>query len=756
MIPTDRLTQKAKEVLQNFEGKNSVPFNTLLEHIGKSMGMGSNIIKLFPDILHSQTKELDVSKLVQEAFYQAMKMESFYVGTEHLLLGALHTAGYSSIDKVREQLVKLNVFPAILEDADKVKKTPLMDSFAQTLVGGEPSVIYKDEYDQIISVLLQKNNSNTLLVGDSGVGKGTLVNALAWNINALNVPPALIGYRVIELDLVSFMTSIMSKGITDNSLVSLVEELNSVGKRVIVSIKNFQNLFFSTNAGFTIPIFYFMFKNSLEEAGIRMIATMPTTLHEKLTLDNEQILDKFTIITVSEPKEPDILKLLNQSARNLGTFHDVDISPTLVNYVYKKAKEYIKDLKFPQKGLDLLDASCALLIMKKSKIPDSYKKLVDKTFTLSQLLEKELISGAYEQAIKTHASLAKKEKRMDVLEDKIFVRRKRLRLTTQDVDHALNTFGVDKAVLREADLESLAQLAKRIKKKIIGQDTAVDAVVKSLIRARLGLRSKKRPLGNFLFLGPTGVGKTEFAKVLAHEFFDSENSLIRLDMSDFSEKHTVARLVGAPPGYVGYGEGGELTEKIQNNPNSVVLFDEIEKAHPDVLNILLQIMEEGELSDAKGATYDFSKAIVILTSNLGSELINAQGVIGFDEQSFSDEKVEDRLKLNLKKILKPELINRFDEVIVFRRLSKPDQEKILELLLTEISETLKKQDISMSIDKKAKRQLLQKGYSEEYGARALRRTVERELLDTIAELILANKKKIKQLIIKGDNIEKIY
>ena len=394
--------------------------------------------------------------------------------------------------------------------------------------------------------------------------------------------------------------------------------------------------------------------------------------------------------------------------------------------------------------------------MKKSKIPDSYKKLVDKTFTLSQLLEKELISGAYEQAIKTHASLAKKEKRMDVLEDKIFVRRKRLRLTTQDVDHALNTFGVDKAVLREADLESLAQLAKRIKKKIIGQDTAVDAVVKSLIRARLGLRSKKRPLGNFLFLGPTGVGKTEFAKVLAHEFFDSENSLIRLDMSDFSEKHTVARLVGAPPGYVGYGEGGELTEKIQNNPNSVVLFDEIEKAHPDVLNILLQIMEEGELSDAKGATYDFSKAIVILTSNLGSELINAQGVIGFDEQSFSDEKVEDRLKLNLKKILKPELINRFDEVIVFRRLSKPDQEKILELLLTEISETLKKQDISMSIDKKAKRQLLQKGYSEEYGARALRRTVERELLDTIAELILANKKKIKQLIIKGDNIEKIY
>ena len=259
-------------------------------------------------------------------------------------------------------------------------------------------------------------------------------------------------------------------------------------------------------------------------------------------------------------------------------------------------------------------------------------------------------------------------------------------------------------------------------------------------------------MGNFLFLGPTGVGKTELAKVLAEKAFSKPDwlGIIRLDMSDFSEKHNVARLIGAPPGYVGYGEGGELTSKIDNHPSSVVLFDEIEKAHPDVLNILLQIMDEGELSDARGNTFDFSKAVVILTSNLGTEILHNKG-IGFEEKEVSDKKIEGRLKENLKKILKPELLNRFDEIIVFKRLTKKDQMNILNLLLLEVIETLNSQNVSLKVKLPVKKHLLQKGYSREYGARALRRTIEKELLDKVAQVLLEKEKRPLKLIVEMKN-----
>jgi ATP-dependent Clp protease ATP-binding subunit ClpC len=314
----------------------------------------------------------------------------------------------------------------------------------------------------------------------------------------------------------------------------------------------------------------------------------------------------------------------------------------------------------------------------------------------------------------------------------------RLKLSVTDVIDAMEELDLGKrSTSKAADLNTLSRLASKIKRRIIGQDAAIDAVVKSLIRSKLGLRTKKRPLGNFLFLGPTGVGKTELAKVLAEEFFGS-GSVIRLDMTDFAEKHTVARLVGAPPGYVGYGEGGELTQKIETKPDSVVLFDEIEKAHPDVLNILLQIMEEGELSDAKGGIFDFSKSIIILTSNLGTEIVH-NGGISFDEKVLENKNIEERLKSNLKKILKPELLNRFDEQVVFSRISKENQLEIIDLLVKEVEQTLLRQNVFLKVNQKAREILLKVGYSEEYGARSLRRTLERELLDKIAEILLVKK-----------------
>jgi len=740
----DRFTQRAKDVLLNLPSDKKVTANVLLDAIVKVSGMGAALIKVYPGLSMNKNVKIDIGRLVKEAFYQSVKLESTYVGTEHILLAMLKILSSTDTERVKQELIKMNIFPNTVKSIEKGRKTPLLDSFSEDLnqkvfKDFERPILFRDEYNTLVSVLLQKNNTNALLVGDNGVGKSSVIELLARNINTMDVPPLLSGYHVLEFDLMAFMTNIINKGGVDISLNSLADELRYLG-RTIISISNFQSMFFATNAGFTVPVFYSMFKSAIETTGTKLIATMTPSLYEKIAADNEHVLENFSVIEVDEPDEAYTLKLLLLNAKYLGMFHSVDIPDEVVKYVYKKAKQELKDLKFPQKGLDLLDQACARLVMKKTKFPERYKKLVDKTFFLAQRLDKSIASGDFDSAVKSRNLIKRNEDKLLKEEKEIFTPHK-LKLGLQEVDDALLDMGIAKKPGPEdIDISNLTDLAEKIKRKIIGQDHAVDTVVKSLVRSRLGLRSKKRPLGNFLFLGPTGVGKTELAKVLSEVFFPSKEtnkpgSLVRLDMSDFAEKHNVARLVGAPPGYVGYGEGGELTQKIELNPQSVVLFDEIEKAHPDVLNILLQIMEEGELSDARGNVFDFSKAVVILTSNLGTDLIQSAG-IGFEEKIWTDDKVEDRLKGNLKKILKPELLNRFDEIIVFKKLNQKDQMNILNLLISEVSRTLKLQNVLLRVNLPSKQYLLKKGYSDEYGARSLRRTIEKELLDKVAERLL--------------------
>jgi ATP-dependent Clp protease ATP-binding subunit ClpC len=748
----EKLSERAKEAILKVSPRKKVKSGEILRVLSASSGMSSVLLQLFPKMKVNKDVDIHIDVLVKEAFYQAVKMEHPYVGTEHLLLALLKLTSSSYLGSAREELAKMNVFPHAVKSIEKGSKTPILEAFGENLNNKlfrefDKPLVVREEYNSLVSALLQKNSANPLLVGEKGVGKNSIIELLSQNINLLNVPPSLVGYQVIEFDLLAFMTNAFNKNSLETVLASFMEELKSV-ERVILSIKNFQNIFFATSTGFTVPVFYSMFKSSLEAVDVRFIATMSTPLYEKIIAENEHILDSVSVIEVAEPKEDLTKEILRLNAMYLGKFHNVEISSPVINYVYKKAKEEIKDVKFPQKGLDLLDQACSRLIMKKRVVPDSYKDLVDKTFSIVQSLDRSIEKGDYETAMKSRKKLGKMESNLLEEEQQIF-QGKKLKLTSKEVDEALRDFGIEKR-FSGADLDtgSMSGLSKNIKKKIIGQDEAVDTVVKSLIRARLGLRPRKRPLGNFLFLGPTGVGKTELAKVLADSAFGhGENALIRLDMSDFAEKHNVARLVGAPPGYVGYGEGGELTQKIELQPESVVLFDEIEKAHPDVLNILLQIMEEGELTDAKGNTFDFSKAIIILTSNIGTEFIHSPG-IGFEEKAVEDSKLEGRLKANLKKILKPELINRFDEVIVFRRLSKDDQMNVLDLLIEEVSASLGNQKVNLRIIPAAKRQLLTQGYSAEYGARGLRRVVEKELLDKIAEVLLKNKRRPLALEVK--------
>ncbi len=740
----DRLTQRAKTVLLKLPEKESVSSAKVLAAVVEEGGMGNTIVQGLGNYTLNKRKMLSLNNLTREAFVQAANFEHMYVGTEHLMLALFKMADSPDFGRLRFELIKLSVFPNTVRSIDKNKKTPILDTFGEnlnqkTIKNMDKPLVYRTVYESLVASLLLKNTPDVLILGDPGVGKRALVELLARNISSLDVPPALVGYQVIEFDMLAFMTSLLNKSGVETGLAQLSDELRSLN-RVILFIKNFQNSFFATATGFSLPIFYTMFKSALDSTDIKIIATMSSTLFEKLSTDNEHILEDFGTVEVIEPTEKETQKILESTALYLSEFHNVDITKNMVNLIYKRAKELDSEDKFPQKGVDLMDHCCTYVILKKSRIPDSYKDLVDKRYDVMLQLQSTLDEGRYEKALHLRKKIKGYDQKLSSKEEKIFISEKRLKMTADDVNEAVSVFREDRDLDEDtAGLKNLSLLSEKIRARIIGQEDAVNLVAKSLVRSRLGLRSRKRPVGNFLFLGPTGVGKTEMAKVIADLFYGSK-SLIRLDMSDFSEKHNVARLVGAPPGYVGYGEGGELTSKIESKPESVVLFDEIEKAHPDVLNILLQIMEEGELVDAKGTTFDFSRAVVILTSNLGTEILH-NNEIGFEEKAISDKSAEGRLRNNLKKILKPELLNRFDEIIIFKRLQKENQLKVLELLVKEVNVTLKTQNISLGVSKEVKEYLLEKGGSAEYGARALRRTLEKELIDTLAEYLLHHEKR---------------
>ena len=732
---------------------SQIPSSDIFLKIEAETGMGKNLLKTLSLDKESLLVKIDLGTLVKGAYYEAFRLKQPYVGTEHLLLALLKLNGVALYKAAQKKLSKLSIFPQIFMETSSNEDHKILDLFATNLnyaiaVDAGRRYIQRKEINALFSILLQRDCANPLIVGDSGVGKRTLVRSLVKRVNEMDVPAGLLGYRVYEVDLLALITTNLNKGDMEIMLSSLYAELKKMD-RVLIVLKNFEDLFFSTNAGIAIPLIYNSFRSSLNDLGIKYVATISEDVYSHLLEENPRVLSGFSIIDMDEPAEDKSLQILNATAEYLEKHHNVYYSPEIVGYVLKKVSKRSMDVKFPQKGVTLLDQAGACVLLRKAQVPSEYKELLEKSILLTEDLDKSLEGSDYEGALKIRNLISSIEKKMSLKESKMFGAR-RYRVTKKDVDQALEVFSDSIKEPLVQNTNFLKTLESRVLSRIVGQDKAVNLVSKALLRAQLGLRSKKRPLGNFLFLGPTGVGKTELAKVLSDEFF-GEDRLIRLDMSDFGEKHTVARLVGAPPGYVGYGEGGELTSKIQKNPSSLVLFDEIEKAHPDVLNILLQITEEGELMDAKGAAFDFSSAVVVLTSNLGTEIVHRSG-IGFESKFLNDTSLEKRLRSNLKRILKPELLNRMDEVVVFKRLDKQDQCRILDLMLNEVRENLRQQDISLRISQSTKEFLLGQGYSDAEGARALRRTVERELLDRIAEILLRQSERpLKLSAVGGDS-----
>ncbi len=747
----DKLTQRAKDILSNpdIAVSNKVSVFNLIKKLMETEGLSSIVLKDYQGFLESnKLKDSKVSfeELVKQSYLEAMELRHPYVGTEHLLLGVLKLVSQDEYKDIQKKIVSTGTYPKEpRKTLTSTRRTPVLDIFGKNLnqlyeegMLGNP--VEREGLSDLIMVLLQKRKANPLLIGDIGIGKGSLAYLLVKKISDLEVPSALANAQVIEFDLNGFLGSVFGREGIEVGLSSLHDEVIS-SPNLILLIRDLHLLFMPVALG-SIPYFVVnAFKSNILFSNIPVIATSTSLAFQRYLSEDEDILSYFSPLKVKETSKTETLKILFEKATELERFHSIKIPHETINKAYETGQKYLKSKRFPQKGIDLLDKASSLLLMDQSLIPKKFSLLKKKKLLLSQALVKAVKLKNFESAV----SIKRKLKLIEKKFGQSLELPKKIELDASYISKALSKeLDVPVGDLTSFEENIYKGLEDKLTSKIVGQEKAVKALVSSLLRSRLGLRSKKRPIGNFLFLGPTGVGKTELAKVLAESVF-GKDGLIKLDMSDFSERHTVSRLVGAPPGYVGYSEGGELTEKIAKNPYSVVLFDEIEKAHPDVLNILLQIMDDGVLVDARGKAFDFTNSIVILTSNLGSELINKEE-LGFSVKTNIDEiakrkatETEKVLLLNLKSILRPELLNRLDDIIVFNKLPKLEVEKILKILLSEIEYNLAEKGFSLKVSKAAKDYLLKQGYSEEYGVRALKRTLDRTIVDEIAKAMLEGK-----------------
>src|SRR3989344_5137272 len=738
---TDKLTFRAKKALESFLSSNNnlVHAQDLASSIIESGGFGSILLSGPERVSLQKNHKVNLSDVIEQAFVESFQMRHQYVGTEHLTLALLKLSGSKDYKIAQKKVVTSGTYPKILKKSVRgFRKTPILDAFGTNLnllyedgvIGNQ---VEREELTDVISILLQRKKANPLLIGESGVGKRSLVKLLAQKMSNFEVPSQLINISVIDFDINSFLSGVMGREGIEAGLSALHDEVLSAGNLVLF-FSDFHQVFMPGGPGFFPPFALNLFKSDILYSGFQIIASTSLASFQKYISEDEDILKNFSIVRVKESDKKTTLSILKEKALDFERFHAVKISESSLNEVYEKSEKYIKGKYFPQKAIDLLDKACSFLVMDKNMLPKKYGTLKRKKFLFTSELNKAISKRELDLAVALKRKIGSIEKGLSGFS----FDRENLELKTPYISSALGKeINVPLVEAPDVTEKLFFNLEEALSKKIVGQGKAVSSVASSLIRSSLGLRSAKRPIGSFLFLGHTGVGKTELARVLSKSVF-GENGLIKLDMSDFSERHTVSRLVGAPPGYVGYNEGGELTEKISRNPYTVVLFDEIEKAHPDVLNILLQIMEDGTLVDARGRAFDFTHSIVILTSNLGSELIS-RGEIGFvvkDIKKGDAGLVEKRLTDNLKNILRPELLNRFDDVVVFNKLTKSDLSKILNLLLAEVSKNLFDKGFALKVDKKAKEFILKEGYSDEYGARALRRTVDRVLIDEIARLLL--------------------
>ena len=688
-----------------------------------------------------------------------------YIGTEHLLLGILREGeGVASQvlaqlgvepEKVRKQVIALlggaNPMDVNTGSAKGMggKNRPTLDEFGRNLNEMvrqgkiDPVIGRETEIERVIQVLCRRTKNNPALLGDPGVGKTAIAEGLAQRIVAGKVPELLKDKEIITLDMGSLVAGSKYRGDFEERLKKIMDEVKA-DQNVILFIDEMHTLIGAGSAEGALDAANIL-KPELARGDIQCIGA--TTLDEyRKHIEKDAALERrFQPITVNEPTQEDTIAILKGIRDKYEAHHGVEISDGAIEAAVKLSSRYITDRFLPDKAIDLIDEAASRVRLQTYTAPVDVKTLEDEIERLSKEKEAAVVSQEYEKAAQYRDEEKQKRAELEKLtEEWKSQTTTETKVVTEEEIAAIvsNWTGVPVTKLQEEDTQRLLHMEEILHQRVIGQDEAVKAVSRAVRRAQSGLKNPKRPIGSFLFLGPTGVGKTELARALAEVLFDNEDAIVRIDMSEYMEKFSVSRLVGAPPGYVGHDEGGQLTEAVRRKPYSIVLLDEIEKAHPDVFNILLQVLDDGRLTDSQGRTVDFKNTVIIMTSNIGASNIKTAGTMGFsadaagEEQKAAYDKMKARVMDALKATFRPEFLNRVDETIVFHALEKEHILSIVDLMMQDLHKRLQEQDIKMEVSAEAKEKLVEEGYDPAYGARPLRRTIQRLVEDPLAEDLL--------------------
>ncbi|MCS7056417.1 MAG: ATP-dependent Clp protease ATP-binding subunit [Thermoflexales bacterium] len=733
------------------------------EMVERMTGAGRRAPSTKPE-LTPRTKQV-----LEFAVEEARKLSHSYIGTEHLLLGLIRHGDGVAIDVLRQlgltpDRIRRETMRAIQQEQPESAKaasvlptqkkerpkTPALDQLATDLTALaeqgklDPVIGRETEIERVIQILARRTKNNPSLIGEPGVGKTAIVEGLAQRIVNGQTPEPLLGKRVMQLDVGSLVAGTMYRGQFEERLKRVIEEVKI--SDTILFIDEVHMLVGAGSAGSSVDAANIL-KPALARGEFQCIGA--TTLNEyRKYIESDAALERrFQPVYVEEPTPEMAIEILQGVKAAYEAHHKLRISDEAVKAAVYYSSRYVPDRYLPDKAIDLIDESASRVRMYKSPQSINLQRAFRELRQIQKERETLYAEARYEEATVLRERERELQEQIEQLRSNFDHQTEGPEVTADDIAEVVSMWtGIPVRRIAATESERLVHLEEELHKRIVGQDEAIETIARAVRRARVGLKDPKRPMGSFIFLGPTGVGKTELTKALAEQLFGSEDALLVLDMSEFMERHTVSRLVGAPPGYIGYDDAGQLTEAVRRRPYTIVVFDEIEKAHPDVFNMLLQIMEEGRLSDARGRKVDFRNTCIIMTSNVGAELIKRESKLGFnvkrDEQKAAEEQfaeVKEKLLGQLKRLFRPEFLNRVDATVVFRPLTREQIAQIVTLELNKVQKRLSEHNITLEVTDEAKAYLSQKGYDPDYGARPLRRVIQNEVEDVLSDGLLSGR-----------------
>ena len=794
--------EEARRLGHNFVGTEQI----LLGLIGEGTGIAAKTLKSMGVNLKDARVEVEkiigrgsgfvaveipftprAKRVLELSWDEARQLGHNYIGTEHLLLGLIREGeGVAArvlenlgvdLNKVRSNVVKMlgdskpqtsgaGVGTSSSSSPASKVKTPSLDEFGTDLTQAaaeqrlDPVVGREKEIERVIQILARRTKNNPVLLGEPGVGKTAVAEGLAIRIVNNEVPDILENKKIIQLDMGLLIAGTKYRGEFEERLKKIMDEIRQAGN-VILVIDEMHTLIGAGAAEGAIDAANIL-KPALSRGEIQVIGATTSDEYRKYIEKDSALERRFQPVIIEEPSIDETIEIIRGLKPKYEEHHNLHISDEAIIAATKLSSKYINDRFLPDKAIDVIDEASSKVRLKVCTLSPEGKELDKELREIIKEKEDAIRNQEFERASALRDDEANMKDRIREVSEEW--RRQndanKPTVTEEDVAEVIATMtGVPVTKLTEGESERLLKLEETLHNRVIGQSDAVTAIAKAIRRARVGLKSPNRPIGSFIFSGPTGVGKTELAKALAEAIFGSEDNMIRVDMSEFMEKHSTAKLIGSPPGYVGYDDGGHLSELVRKKPYSVILFDEIEKAHPDVFNIMLQILDDGRLTDAKGRHINFKNTVIIMTSNVGASMIATQGRLGFsatdDAKKDKYEKLKETVNEELKKAFRPEFLNRIDDIIVFSHLSKEEIRQIVDLMMKDLFKRLSERELSIEVTDEVKDYLAKDGYNEAYGARPLRRLIQKKIEDQLAEEILTNAYKPGDTIVlklKDDNI----